>query len=209
MTTPVKIKVDPGQAGRELKQIEDNASKFNDLLDPFSANRASIGQIPFYSSGARALIRVGGKPLGVCQEIRWQISYNSEPIMTVDSQFPWDIDIGHARIGASLSQIVDPTGGPETDYLSHTMAASLHQPYVEMQVLDKIGTSLFFARGMFTSISGGASRGAISTWNATFVGVAYQHYVAQNFEPYSDAGKVSGLIGTFTSAASKLTGGIF
>ena len=194
--------------GPDFSQI--NLDKINAALNPSDPASQKAGQEPFYSTGARAFIKVGGKPVGVCQSINWQISYQATPIHTIDSVHAWDIDIGAVSIKASLSQIMDPTKGPEADGLFHIMQAAIHQPMVEIQVLDsKIGTSLFFARGMFTGVSGNVSRGAMSTWNADFVGVAYQHYVSQTFKPYDSlAGLFSDAADAVGDVASSFTGGV-
>lgn len=165
-------------------------------------------RIPFYSTGARALLKVGGKAIGVCQSFKWSVSYNATPIQTIDTPHAWDIDVGVVSISANMSQIMDPTKGPEHDGLFHIMNAAVHQPMVELQVLDKSGTSIFFARGMFTSVSGGVQVGAMSTWNAGFVGVAYQHYVSQQFKPYNSiAGALGNLVDELGGLASDLSGG--
>jgi hypothetical protein len=104
---------------------------------------------------------------------------------------------------------MDPTKGPEAEGLFHTMQSAVHQPFVELQVLDKLGTSLFFSRGMFLSVSGAVARGSMSTFNARFTGVLYQQYVAQYFKPYDSlAGAASGLIDGLKDLASDFTGGI-
>jgi hypothetical protein len=191
--------------GGGLKQTEDKIGFFNDALNPFSGIESNI---PFHSTGARALVRIGGKPIGICTSIQWEIRYTAEPINTVDSPFPWDIDVGQVRIAASLSQFIDPTKGLEADAMAHIMPAAVHQPFVEMQVLDKIGTSIFFARGMFTSMTGNIARGTLSTFSANFMGVLFQSNSVQNFQPYSVGAKISSALNNLVTQASNLTGGI-
>jgi hypothetical protein len=89
------------------------------------------------------------------------------------------------------------------------MQAAVHQPLIEMQVLDKLGTSLFFARGMFVAVNGNVTQGQISHFSAQFVGVAYQHYVNQKFKPYNSiAGALTGAVQGLQNLASSLTGGL-
>jgi hypothetical protein len=89
------------------------------------------------------------------------------------------------------------------------MQSAIHQPMVELQVLDKLGTSLFFARGMFLNVAGSIARGQLSTFTASFVGIAYQHYVAQNFKPYNSiAAGLSNLVGGLQNLASDASGGL-
>jgi len=199
----------PDEVFRRVGTSEQDIQNLNDLLNPFAEYADQIGQIPFYQTGARAFIKIGGRAQAVCQNIRWKINYTATPIHTVDSQFPWDIDVGAVSINASMTSIMDPTKGPEADGLFHIMQSSAHQPMVELQVLDKLGTSLFFARGMFVGVNGNVARGQMSTWDAQFIGVAYQHYVAQSFKPYeSVAGATSTLLDGLQNITSDLSGGL-
>lgn len=197
--------------GGAIAQIEDNAAALNDKLNPFAnAQDGENGQIPFYVTGGRALIRIGGKPMGVAQRVRWNIAYNTTPIATIDAAHPWDIDVGQVSVTAELAQVMDPTKGPEHDALFHIMQAAIHQPMVEMQILDRgFGTQYFFTRGMFTEINGNVGTQAIGGWQAKFIGVSYQHYVNQQFKPYTGvAGAAGALIDGLQNIASDLSGGI-
>jgi hypothetical protein len=205
MPTPAKFTGHPA-IDNGLGHLENQAKKINDLLDPFSGRDPKI---PFYQTGARAFIKMGGRPLAVCQDFKWTVSFAANPIYTIDTVQPWDIDVGPMSVNASLSQIMDPTKGPEVDNLFPIMSSAVHQPLIELQVLDKLGTSLFFARGMFLSVSGNIARGQVSTISAQFTGIAYQHYVAQSFKPYeSIAGGISGLANGLKNLASTATGGL-
>jgi hypothetical protein len=192
-----------------LGAIERMGEKLTAALDPFDPAKKLIGKLPFYSTGARSFIRIGGKPVAVCTDFRWQVAYLATPINTIDTPHAWDIDIGQASISATLNQILDPTQGPEAQGLFSIMQSAVHQPYVELQVLDALGTSLFFSRGMFTQVNGTVARGQVSTISASFVGVVYQHYVTQNFKPYNSiAGGLSGLVGGLKNLVSNATGGL-
>jgi hypothetical protein len=190
---------------RQLSHIEATSKELTPLVQPDYRG----GQTPFYSTGARAFIRIGGQAIGVAQSISWKVSYNGTMINTIDSIEAWDIDVGRLSVTASLAQIIDPTKGPETDAMFAVMRAAVHQPMVEMQVLDALGTTIFFARGMFLSISGNVARGQLSGINAEFTGTMYQHYSSQAFQPYgSVAGTASKLAGSLKKLASNLTGGV-
>lgn len=194
---------------KALGRLQEQADNLSNLLNPFNSNSNEKGQLPFYGSGARSFIKIGGRAIAVCQDFRWTVSYQPNPIYSIDTVIPWDIDVGPMTVNASLTQIVDPTKGPEVDFLLPIMASAVHQPMVELQVLDKLGTTLFFARGMFNSVSGGVARGALSTLSAQFTGIAYQHYVAQQFKPYNGiASGMSGLVNGLSNLASDFSGGV-
>jgi hypothetical protein len=195
--------------GNASKAFQDNANILQAALDPFQSLEKTIGQVPFYGTGARALIKIGGKPMAVCQDFKWQVSFQPNPIYTIDTVQPWDIDVGPMSVSATLTNIMDPTKGPEADNLLPVMSSAVHQPMVELQVLDKIGTSLFFARGMFLSVSGNIARGQLSTFTATFTGIAYQHYIFQKFKPYNSiAGGLEGIASGLVGLVSDATGGL-
>lgn len=195
----------PTYGPRQIAGIEQTAKELAPTVSPDYTG----GATPFYSTGARAFIRVGGKAVGVAQSFTWKVSYNGTLINTIDAVESWDIDVGRLTVNGALSQIIDPTKGPEADSISSIMKAAVHQPMVEIQVLDALGTSLFFARGMFLSVSGNIGRGQVSSLSAEFMGTVYQHYVSQQFVPYNSvAGAGSKLAKNIQKLASDLTGGI-
>jgi hypothetical protein len=207
MTEPYKF---INNTNSSLARIESSSKKLMDSLTINSQNPNNIGSIPFYSTGARSFIRIGGKPVGVAQSIQWSVKYLTTPINTIDSPFAWDFDVGQAVISASLSQIMDPTAGPEANNLFAIMSSAVHQPLVEIQVLDASGTSLFWAKGMFVGVSGNVARGALSTLSSDFLGLGYQHYVSQGgFKPYDGTGSsLQGFANNLKSLVGGLSGGI-
>lgn len=200
-----KINFNPRISGKNLGktsgELETLAKTYNDAIDQ---GQGIGGLFPTYSTGARSYIRVGGKPIAVCMDFRWQISAQATEIRTIDTNLPWDLVPNQIIVNATLNQIIDPRSSLETQALFHTIQSTVHQPYVEMQVLDAGGQSLFFARGMFTGVSGQIARGQLSTWSATFQGVAYQHNVFQEFVPY-DASMLQGTLDEVNDALGKLS----
>ena len=193
------------EINQDAGAISNKVDKFMSALDP---NGNPNPKMPRYSTAARTYIRIGGKPLTIAQSFRWQIEALATPIQTIDSLFPWDIDIGQVTIGGQLSEFVDPLSSAEAQGLFHTMQSIQHQPFIELQALDSSGTSIFFARGMFTAINGNVTRGQLSSFSVTFHGVAYAHNVFQSFKPYSSvAGAVSGLLGGLKNITSTISGG--
>jgi hypothetical protein len=204
-----------------MVSVTDKIKKFNDKLGWGFKPNGDNGNIPFFPSGARCFIKMAGEPIAYCQDFRWSVAYSATPIMTVDSIFPWDIDVGPVNIQATLTKIMDPTKGPEAEGLFPIMSAAVHQPMVELQVIykavqntgkapDKSNTvemNMFFARGMFTSVSGNATVGQVSNLTASFTGVAYQHYVSQQFKPYGAAYAMQETMSAAKEAVSALTGG--
>jgi len=220
-----------------LKTAERDIQRFNETLNPLGGKETGSKR-PYYATGGRGFIKIGGKPIAVCQNVQWNISYSAIPIHTIDTPFAWDIDVGAVTINASLVKIYDPMKGPEVDALMSIMAGAVHQPLVELQVLytavqnvpttkteytrngtiDKATTKrtykkeyvdfcMFFARGMFTAVSGNMTQGQISSLNANFTGIAYQNFVNQSFEPYGVAYIAGQTIKAAQDAVSGWTGG--
>lgn len=198
---PISDRVKPQPAGTNVRQFETVSNKMLGI-DPNA-------KIPKYSSGARSFVRIGGKPIGVAQRVQWEITFSGTPIHTVDSVFPWDIDVGAARISAQLESIMDPFKGQESDRIGAIMSAAIHQPIVELQIVDMTGTCLFYSKGMFLSIKGNVPQNGVGTWNASFIGIAYQHFVGQQFKPYNGISSTIGkLLNDAKNFVSDLTGGI-
>ena len=206
-----------------LNRADKDYQDFNEKFNPDWSNPAA-GKIPYYTTGARCLIKIAGKQLAICQDFRWSVSYNATPIQTIDTPFAWDIDVGQVNIQATLTKISNPTKGPEAEGIFPIMAAAVHQPMVELQVLygvpqglndvnaksyskEPVWLSLFFARGMFVSMSNNATLGQIGQLSANFVGVAYQHYVAQNFTAYGLTAMAQELADGTQDGIKNVTGG--
>ena len=151
-----------------LSGIENTLDDVNNALNPLVGQNTE-GQFPFYNSGGRTLVRVGGEQLLVAQGLRWNVTYQGNEIRTIDTVHPWDISVGPAQISAMLEMRIDPTSAPEASGLLPIMQAAVHQPMVEIQALDKIGTTIFFSRGMFLGISGGVRVGELSSYTASFI----------------------------------------
>jgi hypothetical protein len=139
---------------------------------------------PKYFSGARAYVTVSGELVAVCQDFNYTVEFTPEETRTIDTHVPWDISVGQVSIRASLRQLVDPADSPESQGLWSNMAAIIHQPLIELEVFDKLGQRMFFARGMFTRVSGSVTIGALSNRSIDFIGTAYAHNVTQSFVPY-------------------------
>ncbi len=164
-------------------------------------------KFPRYNSGARALIRVAGKPLAVALSFRWQVMSQGTEVRTIDTNLPWDIAPNQIGITGSLSQLIDPLSSMEAQALYSTVQAMIHQPFVELQVLDYLGTNLFFTRGMFLGLSGDINHGQLSTFSVNFQGVTYQHNVFQEFTPYSPLGDLLESVSSAFSALKSVSGG--
>lgn len=137
-----------------------------------------------YYSGARAYVVVSGELIAVCQDFNYTIDFVPEETRTIDTHIPWDISVGQVSIRASLRQLIDPAESPESQGLWANMASIIHQPLIELEVFDKLGQRMFFARGMFTRISGSVTVGTLANRNVDFIGTAYAHNVSQTFVPY-------------------------
>lgn len=180
-----------------------------DALSP-NAPSENRNKLPYYSTGGRSILRVGGIYMLTAEAVSWKVRYNTTPITTVDTQFPWDIDIGTCLISANVTNFVDPTKGPECDFMFHTMQSAAHAPMVELQVFDKLGNNQFFARGVFSEYDSGVRVGDVTKSRASFVGVAYQNFVAQDFTAYDGtAGTTGKVIRNAQRILGNLSGGIF
>lgn len=163
----------------ELSQSYKDAAERDRLL-----GRNPNTSLPQYFSGARAYVAVSGELLAVCQDFNYTIDFTPNEARTIDTHVPWDISVGQVSIKASLRQLVDPSESPESQGLWANMASIIHQPLIELEVFDKLGQKMFYARGMFTRISGSVSTGSLANRSVDFTGTAYAHNTSQGFIPY-------------------------
>lgn len=178
------------------------AADVQDRTDQFT-------KFPQFSTGGRAYIIVSGKPLALAQRVAWRINTAHEEIRTCDTHMGWDVVPGQVSVSVSISEIVDPNIPAEVEGTWATMASLIHQPAVELEVFDKLGERMFFARGMFVSMSSGIAMGSMAERSLEFVGWAYASNVDQQFKPYAPTNQVAE---TFRKASKTLrswTGGLF
>lgn len=184
--------------------INSNITNARTATDRAKAEIDNINaKFPQYSAGSRSYISVKGQPLAVCMNMSWSIDTAYEEIRTIDTQLPWDVSLGQITIRANLSQIIDPNTSAESQAIFSTMAATMHQPFVTLEVYDKLGARLFYSKGMFVSMNSTVPVNGLSTRSVSFVGMVYAHNVNQAFEPYSPDSKKTSL----TDDLNKLTGG--
>ena len=163
---------------------------------------------PQMSTGGRAYIVVAGKPLALAQKVAWRISTSYEEIRTVDTHLSWDIVPGQTSISVTLGELVDPLQPAETEGTWATVASVIHQPIIELEIFDKLGERMFFARGMFVSMSQDIGMGALASRSLEFVGITYASNVSQSFKPYADTNKVAEAFQTAAKTLKSWTGGI-
>jgi len=138
--------------------------------------------LPNFVTGARAKILIAGKPIGAALNITWSVNIKMEELFTIDSQIPWEIIPGQIMIRASLSRFIDPFNDVAGAGLFSTIQANIHQPYVTLQVSDKISNNLFTAKGMFSDISSTISNGSVGLESVNFVGYYFRTNVQQDFD---------------------------
>jgi len=183
-------------------KLEQLSNQLNNLQNTVNGDN-SHGQFPTYSSGARAYVRVAGIPITVAQSFTWRVVAETK---TCDANTAWDIAINQISITANLSELIDPSGSLGSQALFFTIQSAIHQPMVELQVQDAIGSSLFFSRGMFIGMNGSIRIGALSTYSVDFKGIAWQDNIAQAFKPYSNLG-VSKSLKSAKNFVSNISGG--
>lgn len=188
---------------RNLQQAADQLK--NDLQD----RTDQFAKTPQFVVGGRAYIMVSGKPLALAQRCTWRTSVSADEIRTVDTHMSWDIAVGQTSIQVSLSELVDPNSPAETEGTWATMASLIHQPAIELEIFDKMGERIFFARGMFTSMSCGIGNGSLAERSLEFLGIAYAHNVDQSFKPYDPKNEIASAFKEASKKLRTITGGMF
>ncbi|NBP02906.1 MAG: hypothetical protein EBU90_22900 [Proteobacteria bacterium] len=149
---------------------------------------------PNYGSGARAKLLVNGKTIGAALDVSYSVTASVTEIRTIDQYLPWEIVPGQMSIKANLRRIVDPNRSLGSDSLYSTIQSYLHQPYVSIEIRDKLGNLQFYAKGMFTDIQANIQAGQMSVEGASFVGYYWRENVKQDYSPEDAADSVDSLI---------------
>jgi hypothetical protein len=149
---------------------------------------------PNYGSGARAKLLVNGKTIGAALDVSYSVTASVTEVRTIDQYLPWEIVPGQMSIKANLRRIVDPNRSLGSDSLYSTIQSYLHQPYVSIEIRDKLGNLQFYAKGMFTDIQANIQAGQMSVEGASFVGYYWRENVKQDYAPEDPVDSVDSLI---------------
>jgi hypothetical protein len=154
--------------------------------------------LPELLTGARAVLLIDGKPVGAAMEVNYRVTTQSTDIRTIDQFMPWEIVPGQMQVSASLRRVVDPNRTLGSDGLFSTMQAYLHQPYGGIELRDKLGNLIFYARGMFTEMQGVVQAGQMGMESVNFVGYYWRENVRQEYDPEQSGEFLDKLKNTFS-----------
>jgi hypothetical protein len=173
-----------------------------------------IPVLPEFATGARSVIYVNQKKVAAALDVSWSVNVESFDIRTIDSQLPWETIPGQISIEASLRRFIHPDRTAAGDHLFTIIQAALHTPVAALEVRDRLGNLLFFARGSFTSLQGQVSVGQMGTVSVKFQGYYWRQNDQQYFDPDMkayDAGErmakaLKARAGALNSLTSQFTG---
>lgn len=140
-------------------------------------------QLPQYVTGARAVLLVNGKPVGAAFDVSYNVSTQFTEIRTIAQFLPWELVPGQMMIKASLKRVMNPDRTFGGDGLYSTIQAVLHQPYSSLEVRDRLGNLLFYAKGMFSDIQGSITSNQLGVESIQFIGYYWRENVSQEYEP--------------------------
>jgi len=147
------------------------------------ADKKLTHQLPEYFSGARAILTVNGQRIGAAMEVSYSVSVDHTELRTIDSSLPWELIPGQIKIKASLRRIISPDRSLAGDGLFTTITSSLHTPYSSIELRDRTGNIIFYAKGSFTEIQGSVQNGQLGVESVSFVGYYWKENVRQEFNP--------------------------
>jgi hypothetical protein len=140
-------------------------------------------QLPEYSTGARAKIRLNGQVVGAATDISWAVEGNMEPLQTIDNYMPVEILPHQCVVRVELRSLIHPDYSPASQHMFTILQAYLHTPTATIEVMDRLGNMIFAARGSFSSVRGSVSVKQISTLSASFVGYYFRDFTQQTYSP--------------------------
>ena len=140
-------------------------------------------KFPEYFTGARAIIWVNQKKIAAAMDVSWNVSIDTKELRTIDSYMPWELIPGQTKVTASLRQIMHPNRTVTSQGLFTIIGAVLHTPYATIEVRDKLGNVMFFAKGMFTDLEGSVGTGALGIESVRFTGYYWRQNDQQSFDP--------------------------
>lgn len=192
---------------REIPILDQALSDVDIALERVKAVAKKPGvNLPDYFTGARAKLMINGNTIGAALEVSWTVNSSMQEVRTIDNFLPVEIVPGQMSIKATLKRVVDPRRTLGGDGLYPTIQSYLHQPYAQIEIRDRLGASIFLAKGMFTDLQGSVANGQLGVESLSFVGYYWRENVSQDFNP--DPAGVSALANTFSkNSLPQRTGG--
>jgi hypothetical protein len=138
---------------------------------------------PSYFTGARAIIWVNQKKVAAAMDVSWSVSIDTKELRTIDSYMPWELIPGQTKVSATLRQVMHPDRTVTSQGLFTIIGAVLHTPYATIEVRDKLGNPMFFAKGMFTDLEGNVGTGSLGIESVRFMGYYWRQNDIQDFDP--------------------------
>lgn len=142
-----------------------------------------LPKFPEYFTGARAIIWVNQKKVAAAMDVSWSVSIDTKELRTIDSYMPWELIPGQTKVTATLRQVMHPDRTVTSQGLFTIIGAVLHTPYASIEVRDKLGNPMFFAKGMFTDLEGNVGTGSLGIESVRFMGYYWRQNDQQNFDP--------------------------
>lgn len=138
---------------------------------------------PEYGTGARSVIYINDQKIGAALDVSYSVNIEHTEIRTIDSQLPWELIPGQISIEASLRRIVHPDTTVTQEHLFTIITAALHTPYASIKIQDRLGNTLFYAKGSFVSLQGQVAVGQVNIESVRFQGYYWRQNDAQLFIP--------------------------
>ena len=141
-------------------------------------------------------------------EVSWSVAIDYEEVRTIDSYMPWELVPGQAKVKMSMRRIITPDRSLAGDGLFTTITSVLHTPYASVELRDRLGNLVFFAKGSFTDIQGQVANGQMGVASLSFIGYYWRENVKQEFDPQPADNSVMGKIKTTNSLYGRIKGGL-
>lgn len=146
-------------------------------------NRHSNKKFPEFASGARSVIYINEQRIAAALDVSYSVNIESTELRTIDAQLPWELIPGQISIEATLRRVVHPSNTVTQEHLFTIITAALHTPYAALKIQDKLGNTLFFAKGSFTSLQGQVAVGQTNIESVRFQGYYWRQNDSQSFYP--------------------------
>ena len=163
-------------------------------------------------TGARAVLKLNGKIIALCNNVSYDISMDWTEIRGIDELIPNDLAPNSFSVKGSMSIYRVPNKSPIGEFLSQDMFRGIIWPYSTIELRDKRTDEIIFKipRAAISSRGESFSKGQLTSTNLSFIGIGFRDEITPELLPDTLPGTeatssgTSGLLGAFKSISNAL-----
>lgn len=177
------------------KLIKQNLSASASSLVAFNTKTQTFRPQPKIMTGARAIIRLNGKVIALCNSLNYEYTTMWEELRGIDDLLPNELVPTSIGVRGSMSIFRTPNGSPISAFLQSDMLRPMIWPYMTIEIRDARTDELLLKipRAVITSRSETYAPRVLVTSQLSFIGIGFRDEVVPEYPTEKSETDITGL----------------